>query len=815
MPTIVSTAAGQYAAALGNSRKLFRDAYGKYIAIYKNSHVMLGYCNNDPPTSGWVDNDLGSSYGAITGEEFGIAAAYDSTNDKLMVIANYSATAVNVFQITFSRDANHNITGYTAGTALNLIATYSAFHNPSLWMLHNGEVACVWGDDKTGGAKHSVVKFCRLVFGSPPTYKNAAGTASQIDTIFVDYTGAIVIRFPTVTQRINAGTGQYDLFAFTTYNNTDVSVRKVKATWGSPNWAWGSEVTSPSNSTNFKSTFSAYDTINGLIVYGTSGVCRTIAADDTDSNVSPPTNPNASVSLAINQTNGDYYIWYPKSLNVYYQKRSSGSWGSETRFTTTANENYPSCKVDGAGNKIELIWTHYTGSAYNVYYDYLSLAAGVTYPVSVSELLGSPSDSVSYSVRRAAAVSESLGSPSDAVTRVLNAFRTVSEASISASDALTAGLFKSISVSEPLGSSSDSVGYTLRRTVSISEPSISMSDSPTYTLRRDKAVSEPTITVSDGIVRVLWAYRTVSEPSISASDAVTRGLFRSISVSETSISVTDSTGYMFYRGRVPSESLGSVSDIVGYNVRRVITISEPSISISDSPARGLFRSVSISEPTVSVSDSPTYNIRRIISISEPSITVSDGVTRFFWGYRTISEPSISVSDSVARGLFRAVTISEASITFSDSTVQVLRRSVTISEPTISVSDSLSYNLRRVASISEPSITVSDSIAAVLCRLVSISETSISVSDSVVKLFWAYRTLQEPTISAADSVSAEKYVIGLERSVSEPSISVSDSLSYVMIRGRMITEPGIPFKLELVIGNVTIDLKTGKVGFVVT
>jgi len=62
--------------------------------------------------------------------------------------------------------------------------------------------------------------------------------------------------------------------------------------------------------------------------------------------------------------------------DIYYVKRSGGSWSSETQFTTTANENYPNCKIDGSANRIELIWTHYTGTEYNVYYDYQSLALG-------------------------------------------------------------------------------------------------------------------------------------------------------------------------------------------------------------------------------------------------------------------------------------------------------------------------------------------------------------------------------------------------------------------------------------------------------
>jgi hypothetical protein len=186
-PTTVSTTAGQYSTALGNSRKLFRDAYGKYIAVFKNANVMLAYCNNDPPTSGWNVYDLGSTYAVDAGEQFGVAAAYDSTNDRLMICWVGSGSP-KFAQITFSRDSSNNIVGYTVGSVLTITPAYSPAHAPSLWMLHNGEVAAVWGADKTSGAKHSVVEFCRVVFGSPPTYKNAAGTASSKDTISSDYT---------------------------------------------------------------------------------------------------------------------------------------------------------------------------------------------------------------------------------------------------------------------------------------------------------------------------------------------------------------------------------------------------------------------------------------------------------------------------------------------------------------------------------------------------------------------------------------------------------------------------------------------------
>jgi hypothetical protein len=383
MPTTVSATAGQYATALGNSRKLFRDSYGKYIAVHKNANVFLDYCNNDPPTSGWSSNDLGSSFAVDAGQAFGVAAAYDSTNDKLMV-AFVQSSALKLAQVTFTRDGSHNITGYSAGSILSISPAYSTIHNPALWILHNVEVACVWADEKTGGSKHSVVKFCRVVFGSPPTYKNAAGTASSVDTISSDYTSAFIIRYPTIVERTNAGNGQYDLYAFwNAPNYVPGMYKKAKATWSSPNWSWGAEGDMTAIVCYDQVTCN-YDSASGLIVYGGTGgnvdmtVVRvgTIDSSDVDSEISKTglsSNSRFRANLVI--SGSDYYIFYVMSAVVYYLKRSGGSWGSETQFTATANENYPSCKVDGAGNRIELIWTHYTGSAYNVYYDSVSLAA--------------------------------------------------------------------------------------------------------------------------------------------------------------------------------------------------------------------------------------------------------------------------------------------------------------------------------------------------------------------------------------------------------------------------------------------------------
>jgi hypothetical protein len=391
-PTTVSTTAGQYSTALGNSRKLFRDAYGKYIAVFKNANVMLAYCNNDPPTSGWNVYDLGSTYAVDAGEQFGVAAAYDSVNDRLM-IAWVGSGSPKFAQVTFSRDSSYNIVGYTVGSVLTITPVYSPAHAPSLWMLHNGEVAAVWAEDKTSGAKHSVVKFARIVFGSPPTYKNAAGTAGSVDTISSDFTSAFIIRYPCIVQRTNSGTGQYDLYAIFT-DSVTLQIYKNKATWTGSAWSWGTAALLTTAYSAAHSTIS-YDTTNGLIVYAgafsigaSDRFCViTIGADDTISDIGlTGLAQYVRVCPSLVIVGGDYYIFYQKSSDIYYVKRSGGSWSNETQFTTTANENYPSCKIDGSANRIELIWTHYTGTAYNVYYDYLSLAVADTTPPTYSNV---------------------------------------------------------------------------------------------------------------------------------------------------------------------------------------------------------------------------------------------------------------------------------------------------------------------------------------------------------------------------------------------------------------------------------------------
>jgi hypothetical protein len=398
-PVSVSTAAGQYSTSIGNSRKLFQDKYGKYFAFWKDGntspHTYLGYSSTSPPTSGWTANDLGANFYLYGNDErYDPAAAYDSTNDRVMLIfSRMSSANVGIAQVTFNRDVNHNVTGYTPSSVTE-VSLPRACVSPSAWMLHNGEVAVIYGDDDIlGQATENHVEFFRAVFGNPPTYKNAAGGASTVNTLQT-YNTNYTDSYATIVERTNSGTGQYDLYAFwmmTRGATLHVTSRQAKATWNSPNWSWGSAAASTAT-INGPPTAN-YDTTTGLIVYasankiaaGTQVNVGTINASDSGSDISATgltSDTRASPTIAIDQTNGNYYIFYERTdKNLYYIDRTGGSWGSETSFTSGANENYPSAKVDGTGNRIELIWTHYTGSAYNVYYDYISLP--VTQPITL------------------------------------------------------------------------------------------------------------------------------------------------------------------------------------------------------------------------------------------------------------------------------------------------------------------------------------------------------------------------------------------------------------------------------------------------
>jgi hypothetical protein len=608
----VSMTAQQYATSNGNGRKLFYDAYGKYIVVYRSStQIRVAYSNTSPPSS-WTDAALSNPTGVQSSESTGVAATYSSASDALMV-AWPTTTTMKVEQVTFTRDANHNITGITEGSVLSITPTvtgatapsidvaanaktctsspcatanlsyaandlvmaywtqnggtaptstgvtlggtqmtflgsagsttngdytaiyylystsaanvaisatwtpgnsavligvawkgaassnsfeglttnedatgntasatvtvaasnnsgrsvtyfagqagaagYSAAYksvtactidkngkigsaansvagadaydanndgsadtctitfngngkwsmigvailaasrttaspfNPSLWTLHNNEVALVFGADTTDTNVNGAVQFCRLAFGSPPTYKNAAGTSSTLDVISSRYMIENTIHYPTIVERVNSGTGQYDLYAFWMAKGAtllDITSKQAKATWSSPNWSWAAEATSTA-AINGPPTAN-YDSTNGLIVYASAYITitdtavnvGTVNASDTGTDISKtglPSDTRSSPSLAIK--GGNYYVFYEltSNSNLYYVLRSGGSWGSETSFNAGANEAYPSTKVDDAGGNIDVVWTHYTGSSYYVYYDKIVVGQQIT-----------------------------------------------------------------------------------------------------------------------------------------------------------------------------------------------------------------------------------------------------------------------------------------------------------------------------------------------------------------------------------------------------------------------------------------------------
>ena len=430
-PAAVSANAQPYATSVGNSRKLFYDAYGKYIVVYRSTNqIRLAYSNTSPPST-WTDIALSnpvvqSTDGCNGCQPTGVAVAYSSIVDGLMVVWP-TTTVMDAEQVIFARDASHNISGITEGTVLSITPTLTGTaavpFNPSLWMLHNGEVALVFGADTTGTPIKGAVVFCRLAFGNPPTYKNAAGTSGAVDVISSIYSASNTFHFPTIVERVNAGTGQYDLYAFwCAYSPSppiDVSSRQAKATWSSPNWSWSAEAASTA-AINGPPTAS-YDSSAGLIVYASAAVAATSAridvgtinANDVGQDISATgltslTYPRIRSSPSFAIGGGNYYVFYALASStcstgswgsdtnscgsgtLYYLVRSggaTGNWGTETSFTSTAAEAYPSTKIDAAGGAIDVVWTHYTGTAYNVYYDHIVLF--VTQPITLTPSWGS------------------------------------------------------------------------------------------------------------------------------------------------------------------------------------------------------------------------------------------------------------------------------------------------------------------------------------------------------------------------------------------------------------------------------------------
>lgn len=381
-PTTVTTTAGQYATAYSNARHLIRDAYGKLIYVGTNANLVWAYCNS-PPSGAWTSEDLGATYvvSATAGEGV-CAVAYDSVNDKLMVAWVNGTNAIKCMQITFTRDGSNNITGKTLSSVLTITAN-KASRRPSLWMLHNGEVGLVYGDNSLSGGKHGDVHSCRVVFGSPPTYKNWAGTANQTTVLSSVYTTAHTTHTPAIAQRTNSGTGQYDLWAVWEFSIGGATYRN-KLTFSTPNWTTGTEIGGASEGAVPCMTYQAtggflYYALHRPIINDYEIILYLIDSNDIRTYTGKsglPSKIRTGCNICINGSN--LYVWYMRDSYIYYIPKIAGVWGSETQFSSVTTDNYPSVSLVTT-SRIDVIWTHLvSGSDYDVYYDSLTLGGEPT-----------------------------------------------------------------------------------------------------------------------------------------------------------------------------------------------------------------------------------------------------------------------------------------------------------------------------------------------------------------------------------------------------------------------------------------------------
>jgi len=294
---------------------------------------------------------------------------------------------LNVAILVPSRNGSNNITGKTISSITTILSVDDTCRRPSLWQIMHGQIAIIWGDNSTGGGKHGRVYTCKAAFASPPTYTSWGEGAGGTNLISTDYSGAHTIHTPTFAQRTNSGTGQYDGYAFWTIAADATLEKKCKLTYNPTTvyWGWGSEAATTVD-LPAKPVSSAYESTTGLILYasnteaaGTTIPCGSISTSDVDSSIGPSGLTSLTRSqISICTVGSDIYLWDVISSNIYYIKRSGGSWGSETQFTTTNNENYPSASLVTAG-RIDIVWTHYvTTGDWDVYYDYITLALSWT-----------------------------------------------------------------------------------------------------------------------------------------------------------------------------------------------------------------------------------------------------------------------------------------------------------------------------------------------------------------------------------------------------------------------------------------------------
>lgn len=135
------------------------------------------------------------------------------------------------------------------------------------------------------------------------------------------------------------------------------------------------------------------------------------------------------------------------------------------------------------------------------------------------------------------------------------------------------------SVTESMGSISDSVAIALRRDRQVTEAAVSVSDSTERALHRNVQVAEPSIAVADSPVSTRIFSKELSEALGVPSDLVQVILTRDTQVSEPAISVSDGViadkaGAGQTLERSPLESIGAISDSVQTQITRIRNIVE-------------------------------------------------------------------------------------------------------------------------------------------------------------------------------------------------------------------------------------------------
>ena len=184
-----------------SGRRLFRDSFDKVFCVlgHGTGNMQFLYSNNpDEASPTFTSVDLGASFAVAGKSTAGTFKEAGAVADKMMV-AWVNGTTAKFAQLTINRDGSNNITGVTAGSILSITTTKPPTDICLGFIPSIGEVAAVWTENSAAGGKGSRIQFARIVFGSPPTYKNLAGTASSLNLI-ENYTANHTKAFAAVAQ---------------------------------------------------------------------------------------------------------------------------------------------------------------------------------------------------------------------------------------------------------------------------------------------------------------------------------------------------------------------------------------------------------------------------------------------------------------------------------------------------------------------------------------------------------------------------------------------------------------------------------------